>query len=256
METPQSFIQKEVFKNIEEEIEFELIESFLLGTPQPTLVEVPASKPLPSELLNIFTPINQPPKSANQSFILPGGLGKFLGRIEDFEYAVVLRGDKGAGKTSLLYQIKNLFATVGKSVASFTLEIGKESNVVERLTNKYIAPKNRDKILISSIAPDGLETIRKAAQHFDVIAIDSWSKLNAKQEEFDKLRKECPKTMFIVIFQSTTGGTARGGSMAEYDAGTVIQVDAPGIAKCEKNRYALEQYLDATYEVHKQNLIA
>ncbi len=45
---------------------------------------------------------------------------------------------------------------------------------------------------------------------------------NTKPDDFDKFRKEFPETMFIVIFQSTTNGTARDGCAPEYDAGIVI----------------------------------
>ena len=57
--------------------------------------------------------------------------------------------------------------------------------------------------------------------------------------------------MFIVIFQSTTNGTARGGSMPEYDADIVIQVANGGRAYCEKNRYNGE---NLTYLVFEQRL--
>lgn len=143
---------------------------------------------------------------------------------------------------------------MGFTVASFSLEIDKGSDLVKRMSEAYIKPKNRSKVQVASISPNGIDTIREAAKHFDVIAIDSWSKLNVKQEEFDKLRKDFPNTFFLVIFQSTTAGTARGGSMAEYDAGIVIQVDVPGVAYCEKNRYADAEGIDLKYQVFEQRL--
>jgi hypothetical protein len=48
-------------------------------------------------------------------------LGRFLAHIEHLQYALVLRGKKGASKTRLLYQPMDLFASVGFSVANFTL---------------------------------------------------------------------------------------------------------------------------------------
>jgi hypothetical protein len=170
------------------------------------------------------------------------------------EYAVVLRGDKGAGKTRFLYQIKNAFASAGFDVGSFSLEIDKRSDIVTRMKDEYIDPKNRAKVQIASEAPDGIKTIRQAAKVFPVIAIDSWGKLGVPQTEFDKLRKEFPETFFIVIFQSTTAGTARGGSGAEYDAGAVIQVATGGIAYCEKNRYADSENIDAEFLVFDKKL--
>jgi tRNA A37 threonylcarbamoyladenosine biosynthesis protein TsaE len=52
-----------------------------------------------------------------------------LGWIEQLQYALVLRGEKGAGKTRLLYQLMDLFTSVGYMVANFTLEIMKESDL-------------------------------------------------------------------------------------------------------------------------------
>ncbi len=187
--------------------------------------------------------------------MLPGPIGKFLGKIEQHEFSVVLRGDKGAGKTRLLYQIKNAFANAGFDVGSFSFEIDKKSDIVTRMVDSYIDPKNRAKVQIASLAPDGLKTIKDAAKVFPVIAIDSWGKLNLPQTEFDKLRKDHPDTFFIIIFQSTTAGTARGGSQAEYDAGIVIQVNEGGIAHCEKNRYANADNVDAQYLVFEQKLV-
>jgi hypothetical protein len=204
----------------------------------------------------LFTQIDKPGvTTAAKTLQLPGEIGKFLGVIEQHEYAVVLRGDKGAGKTRLLYQIKNAFADAGFDVGSFSMEIDKKSDIVTRMVEEYISPKNRAKVQIASVAPDGLKTIKQAAKVFPVIAIDSWGKLNIPQTEFDKLRKDHPETFFIIIFQSTTAGTARGGSMAEYDAGAVIQVDTGGIAFCEKNRYANAENIDAKYSVFEKKLV-
>ncbi|WP_161889247.1 hypothetical protein [Pontibacter russatus] len=213
------------------------------------------TKKLPKTLAGIFTQIDQPGVDTRaNTFRLKGDIGAFLGNLERKEFAITLRGDKGAGKTSFLYQLMDAFAEYGFSAASFTLEIDKQSDLVQRMTQKFIKPKNRSRIQAASIAPDGISTIREAAKYFDVIAIDSWSKLNAKQEEFDRLRKDFPNTLFLVIFQSTTGGTVRGGSMAEYDAGIVIQVDTPGVAVCEKNRYADAGSMGLKYFVHECRL--
>ena len=183
---------------------------------------------------------------------LPGDLGKFLGYVERYEYSILLRGEKGAGKTRLLYQLMNTFALAGFSVASFSLEIGKGSNIVRDMRNSYIMPTVANNIYIADQTPNGLKDIEDAAKQFDVVCIDSWGKIGkTKPDDFDKLRKKYPKTMFVVIFQSTTNGTARGGSMPEYDAGIVIQVANGGRAYCEKNRYNGE---DLTYLVFEQRL--
>jgi hypothetical protein len=209
---------------------------------------------IPDDLQSLLTEIGTKSRTENRNvFELPGEIGIFIGDVERLNYAIALRGDKGAGKTRFLYQLKNAFASKGLRVASFSLEIDKGSELVTRMKEDYISPKNKERIFISSEAPEGINTIRKAAQHFDVVAIDSWGKLNVGQEEVDKLRKEFPTTLFLIIFQSTVKGTARGGSAAEYDASVVIHIANGGNAVCEKNRYNGDHH---TYNVFQQKILA
>lgn len=214
---------------------------------------------LPETLGSLFTNIASPPaplSGVNREIVkLPGDLGKFLGEIERLQYALLLRGDKGAGKTRLTYQLMNLFASQNYSVAAFTLEIMKESDLVRRMMEAYILPENRKHISVASEAPNGIDTVREAAKYFDVVVIDSFTKLNCPQIELDKLRNDYPNTYFIIVFQSTVAGTARGGSAAEYDAGAVLQVGSGGMAIFEKNRYATDESQGKIYSVFDQKLI-
>ncbi|MCT4587303.1 MAG: hypothetical protein N4A71_05730 [Carboxylicivirga sp.] len=201
-------------------------------------------------LNGLFTPIAaQAEQSSHEKITLPGDMGKFLGYVERYEYSILLRGEKGAGKTRMMYQMMNTLAKGGFTVGCFSLEIGKHSNIVTDMRNSYLCPTIVNKVQIAEAAPQGLDDIRAAAKIFDVVAIDSWGKIpGIKADDFDKLRKEFPETMFIVIFQSTTNGTARGGSMPEYDAGIVIQVAEGGRAYCEKNRYNGEDLVYLVFE--------
>ena len=186
---------------------------------------------------------------------LPGDLGKFLGDIEDHEYALAIRGEKGAGKTRFLFQLMNLFAGLGNDVALASLEIGKNSDVIRRNTEQYIDVANRPRVHITSEAPEGINTIRQAAAHYKVVAIDSWGKIpGVTMADFDALRKEFPNTLFLVVFQSTTAGTSRGGSATEFDASAVCHIKLPGIATMEKNRYATGAADELQYLVNAQKL--
>ncbi len=185
-----------------------------------------------------------------------GDIGKFLGKIERVKYGMVLRGDKGAGKSRLLFQFLDAFAEAGFNCSLFSLEILKQSDIITRYRDEYIKPRNFSRVQCADIAPGGIKIIRQAAAVFDVVAIDSFTKLKIPQSEFDQLMIDFPETMFIVIFQSTTAGTARGGSGAEFDCSAVLQVAVGGIASFEKNRYALQDYVDAEYDVFKQKLIS
>lgn len=213
---------------------------------------VPEGSGMPADLHELFSPSGR--KVQGKKF--PGDLGKFIGELEQYEYALVLRGDKGAGKSRLLYQLMNLFSSVGLEIGNFSLEMAKDSLISTGYMEQYVAPENRTRIKSSSEAPQGIETIRKAAKFFDVIVIDSFSKIaGAKQEDFDKLRKEFPNVYWLVIFQSTTSGKSRGGSMTEYDAGAVLQVNPGGVAIFEKNRYATAESMELAYLVFEQKAV-
>lgn len=180
---------------------------------------------------------------SENSFRLPGDLGKLLGDLERFELAITLEGDQGGGKTRFGYQLADAFAGLGNQIAVFSLEIGKRSDLIRRMREDYIDPANHSKIFITDQLPDDFDTIRKAAQQFDVVIIDSWNKLNVHSSQFDKLRKDFPNTIFIVIFQRTTQGTIRGGTAPLFDAGInleVVKVDDTfqnNYAIATKNRY-------------------
>jgi len=188
---------------------------------------------LPENVMGYF----QQDQRKKETFTLPGKVGRILGDIEQHEYALVLRGDKGAGKTRFLHRLMNAFASRFSRIAFISLEIDQDSVQIDRLKAEYIAPQNQGKIFTTSKA-NTLKDIEEIAANFPVVVIDSWSKIvNAKPEDFDRIRKAYSETMFLVIFQSTTAGTARGGMMPEYDAQAVFHVHEGGYVITEKNRY-------------------
>jgi hypothetical protein len=70
--------------------------------------------------------------------------------------------------------------------------------------------------------------------------IDSFQKLNVKAEEFERLRQDFPKTIFIIIFQKTSSGAMRGGSSIKFNSSATIDVQIKGderVAFMEKGRY-------------------
>ena len=173
-----------------------------------------------------------------KTYRLNGNLGKFLGEYDRNNYTVVIRGDKGAGKSRLLYQLINAFAAKQLNVAFLSLEMALNSSITERYKQEYITKPNIKRVDITDQAPT-YEDLNAICKSYDVVAIDSWTKLKSiEQNDFDRLQKENPQTIILCIFQSTTGKITRGGNMPEYDSGTVIQVNKGGLAECEKNRYA------------------
>ena len=194
----------------------------------------------------LFTSFDQQSAITNTpTFRLPGAMGELLGDLEKFELAITIEGDQGGGKTRFTYQLADAFADIGNRVAIFTLEIGGKSDLINRMKEEYLSPQNRNRIARADQLPDGYKTISNATKNFDVIIIDSWNKTGLPSQDFDRLRKQYPDTIFIVIFQRTTGKTIRGGTAPLFDAGInieVIKVDDTfknNYAVTTKNRYGI-----------------
>lgn len=167
---------------------------------------------------------------------LSGALGDFIGLLEKDKCAITLTGKPGSGKTYLCFDLISKFIEQDFSVAYFSIEEGITSLTQQKI-EKYKLQK-AEKFKINDQAT--LKDIQNFAEGFDVIVIDSWGKLNADIAEFDKLRMAFPKTIFISIFQLTSSGQMRGGTMAAFDAGINIEtsiIDNKRFAICSKNRY-------------------
>lgn len=194
----------------------------------------------------LFAPINQQQDmDTNNTFRLNGDIGVLLGDIERFELAITIEGDQGGGKTRFTYQLADAFADIEHTVAIFSLEIGRKSDLITRMKKEYLQTGNQSKIFIADQLPEGYKSIEDATKNFDVIIIDSWNKTGLPSQDFDKLRKENPDTIFIVIFQRTTQKTIRGGTAPLFDAGINIEVIKAddtfrnNYAVTSKNRYGI-----------------
>ena len=100
-----------------------------------------------------------------------------------------------------------------------------------------------------------LEDVRIAAKDYPLIIVDSFNKLDAKPTDFESLRTDFPKTLFILIFQKTTSGTMRGGSSIKYNSSATINVikrDGERIAIMEKGRYGT---MDWEYSIDEGKVI-
>lgn len=168
--------------------------------------------------------------------VLSGDLGVFVGALEKNKCAITLTGKQGSGKTYFSFDLISKFIQINYKVAYFSCEEGITQLTKEKI--EYYNLQNEDNFKIAEEA--NLDMIKKSANSFDVMVIDSWGKLNADISEFDKLRIAFPNTIFVSIFQLTTSGQMRGGTMAAFDAGINIEtsiIDGKRIAICTKNRY-------------------
>lgn len=174
------------------------------------------------------------------TFILPGELGRFLGELDRNMIAFALTGDSGAGKTYLSFALAKLFITAKMKVKYFSLEEG-----IGKLTQEKIAFYELGNDL--KITAEGtLGEIRSDAERFDVIIVDSYSKITANPEEFEELRQDYPQTIFVIIFQKTTSGSIRGGSSIKYNSSATINVvlkDGRPVSIMEKSRYGTQGWV-------------
>ncbi len=208
---------------------------------------------------SLFLPINdQNSLISKNTFRLNGALGKLLGDLERYELAITIEGDQGGGKTRFTYQLADAFADIGNRIAIFSLEIGSRSDLITRMKEEYLLPVNQNSIFITDQLPEGYKSISKAAKGFDVIIIDSWNKTGLPSQDFDRLRKQHPNTIFIVIFQRTTQKTIRGGTAPLFDAGVNIEVVKVNdtfknnYAVTTKNRYGIT---GVKYNIFNKNII-
>lgn len=168
------------------------------------------------------------------TFQLNGELGRFLGELDRNMTAFALTGDSGAGKSYFSFELAKAFIDHNFKAKYFALEEG-----LGKLTQNKVRYYNLDNNL--TITGNGtLREVRNDAKNYDLIVIDSFQKLNVKAEEFERLRQDFPKTIFIIIFQKTTAGTMRGGSSIKFNSSATIDVqlkDDERIAVMEKGRY-------------------
>lgn len=173
------------------------------------------------------------------TFTLPGELGRFLGELDRNMTSFALTGDSGAGKSFFSYEIVKLFLDNGFTAKYFSLEEG-----IGALTQKKIERYDiGNELRFHPDASASLKEVRTAAQEFDLVVVDSFQKLDADPEDFEKLRKDFPHTIFIIIFQKTTAGTMRGGSSIKFNSSATINVtirDEERIAVMEKGRYGTQ----------------
>ena len=175
-------------------------------------------------------------KPAN-TFRLPSEVGKFLQDLQPYKCSIVITGDPHAGKTEFLLQMINAFCSAGKKVALFSLEQGGlESKDTLAAIDRNVSPANRKNLFIASEAKAGINTLKKYADQYDAIFVDSWQKLNLPSTKFDTLRHEHPKTIWGVIFQQNGEGGTRGGVATDYD--TPIHIKVHKVDTTFKNNYA------------------
>lgn len=167
-------------------------------------------------------------------------MGEFLGDQQAYKLAITLSGQRGAGKTWFSTNLINAFIDHGLSVGMFSIERGVlESKDTKAAIDHNLKPGNLAKLAVTGDAKDGIDTVKKYADQFDVIVIDSWQKLGLPNTDFDRLRQKHPKTIWVVIFQLNAEGGMRNGVAAEFDAPVVLK--ALNVDNAVKNNYVMAE---------------
>jgi hypothetical protein len=195
---------------------------------------------------------------------VPGAVGDFLQRVERKEkdsVVITVDGKQGAGKTTMLYQFMDAFASGNNMCLFASLEQHPTSVLTQDLKDRYISQGNRSNIDLVGDFEDQKE-FYSIIDHYDVIFIDSWQKLLEMigKINLDKdLRKRFNGKVFVIVFQQTTEGRTKGGASIVFDGDIIIKMEtgetfSENYAYFDKNRYTKVAIDKLRYNVAEQRL--
>lgn len=226
---------------------------------QPT--QQPISKPANSKAKPIGASTSDKP---SVFFPIAGETAKFLQRVEKkpvHSVVVTLDGEKGGGKTTVLYQWMNDFALPGNKCLFISGEQHPDSTLAIEKAEKYISPIVRQRGNLQELdVPETLQDFYNEIAPYDIIFIDSWQKLqdvygNSIRMDRD-LRKKVHGKVFVIIFQQRKDGQTKGGSDVGYDGDIILklvkeQKFEDNYVWQDKNRYSLVPIHTLRYNVVK-----
>lgn len=215
----------------------------------PTPAATPARSPATAKSLRRELTAGEILNTDYESFTLRTDLGRFFGDLDRNKVAIALTGDSGAGKSHFAFEIARLFSDEGFRTKFFCLEEG-EGKLTQDKIRKY---NLSDDVRFAGTAT--LQDVRRDAALFDVIIVDSFTKLDVDSSEFEKLRSDFPTTIFILIFQKATNGGMRGGSSILFNSAATIDVtkgDDGRYATMVKSRYGTSGWV---YDIENGGVI-
>lgn len=202
--------------------------------------------------------------------LLNKDLATFLGNIEikpKGSLVITLDSPPGGGKTHTTYQVANAFAESGYKPIIWSLEEHFESLLSRQKQESYFDEKTQHIISVESddsalSNEENYDRIIQSIEYFDVILIDSWTKLqelNNRVSIDQNFRKKYDGKLFLFIFQRTADGKMRGGSKNEFDGDIILKVDVHADFKQNyiynvKNRYNQLPLMDLKYSPYYQCL--
>ena len=197
-------------------------------------------------------------------------LAKFLGNIEikpKGSLVITLDSCAGGGKTHTTYQVANAFAESGYKPIIWSLEEHCDSLLSKQKQENYFDQETQHIISVESDQSElsdleNFDRIIQSIEYFDVILIDSWTKLlelNKRLTIDQSFRKKYDGKLFFFIFQRTADGKMRGGAKNEFDGDIILKVNVnkdfkQNFVYNEKNRYNQLSLIDLKYSPYYQCL--
>ncbi len=159
-----------------------------------------------------------------------GFIGKWKSLIGDPSkpFSLMFWSKPGLGKSTLAIELsKYLASKFNQKVLFVAAEEGLSYTLKEKFTRLNALDDN---IFILPSIPDNLDS-------YDVIVIDSVTRLKMSPDEFLSLKERYPHKSFILVFQATVDGNYRGSKEFEHEVDVSIFINDNGYAKVSKGRF-------------------
>jgi predicted ATP-dependent serine protease len=154
-----------------------------------------------------------------------GKFGRLLGKPYKPFYLMIY-GNRFNGKSSVAMLLADELVKGGLKALYVSNEEGVKGSLQEKLL----------RLKISNPIHFVEEYNSKQFRGYDAIFLDSTQTVGMKPDEFKALKKQYPKTSFILVFKANRDGSSKGGSDWEHDVDAIMHIENQS-ATMEKNRF-------------------
>ena len=155
-----------------------------------------------------------------------GKFGKLLGKLY-VPFYIMIYGSRFHGKSTVALMLADeLVKQHGHKVLYVANEEGAKGTMQEKVVRLGI---NSPIGIIEDYNP-------KLFKDYDVVFIDSTQTTEVSHEELVELKKQYPRTSFVIINQANRDGTSKGGTKYEHLVDAIMHIENKS-ATMEKNRF-------------------
>ncbi len=155
-----------------------------------------------------------------------GKFGKLLGKLY-VPFYIMIYGSRFHGKSTVALMFADeLVKQHGHKVLYVANEEGAKGTMQEKVVRLGI---NSPIGIIEDYTP-------KLFKDYDVVFIDSTQTTEVSHEELVELKKQFPRTSFVIINQANRDGTSKGGTKYEHLVDAIMHIENKS-ATMEKNRF-------------------